>query len=96
VVFALQYYDSARCALNRDTFFPGSCAGGVSCWLGVPDDSRTEDSTVGGREDGRIGIADGSGNCGFWKEGESMVVVVMGAPPGGGAKDGESIIITGD
>jgi hypothetical protein len=95
VVFALQYHDSARCALNRDTFFPGSCAG-VSCCLGVPDDSRTEESTVGGREDGRSGIADGSGNCGFWKEGESMIVVVMGAPPGGGAKDGESIIIMGD
>jgi hypothetical protein len=59
----------------------------------VSDDSRTEDSTVGGREDGRIGFADGSGNCGFSKEGESMIVVVMGAPPGGGAKDGESIII---
>jgi hypothetical protein len=90
-VVALQYHDSARCALNRDTFFPGSCAG-VSCCLGVPDDSRTEDSTVGGR----IGFADGSGNCGFWKEGESMIVVVMGTPPGGGAKDGESIIIMGD
>lgn len=59
----------------------------------MPDDSRTEDSTVGGREDGRIGFADGSGNCGFWKEGESMIVVI---PPGGGAKDGESIIIIGD
>jgi len=96
VVFALQYHDSARCALYRDTFFPGSCAAGVSCCLGVPDDSRTEDSTVGGREDGRIDFADGSGNCGFWKEGESMIVVVMVAPPGGGAKDGESIIIMGD
>ena len=52
----------------------------------MPDDSRTEDSTVGGREDGR----------GFWKEGESMIVVAMGAPSGGGAKDGESIIIMGD
>jgi hypothetical protein len=81
--------------LNRDTFFPGSCAG-VSCCLGVPDDSRTEDSTVGGREDGCIGLADGSGNCGFWKEGESMIVVVMGAPPSGVAKDGESIIIMDD
>jgi hypothetical protein len=96
VVFALQYHDSARCALNRDTFLPGSCAG-ISCCLGVPDDSRTEDSTVGGRGDGRIvGFAVGSGNCGFWKEGESMIVVVMGAPPGGGAKDGESMIIMGD
>ena len=95
MVFTLQYHDSVRCALNRDTFFSGSCAG-VSCCLGVPDDSRTEDSTVGGREDGRIGFADGSGNCGFWKHGESIIVVVMGAPPGGGAKDGESIIIMDD
>jgi hypothetical protein len=62
----------------------------------VPDDSRTDDITVGGREDGRIGFADGSGNCGFWKEGESIIVVVMGTPPGGGAKEGESIIIVGD
>ena len=83
--FTLQYHDSAHCALKRDIFFPGSCAG-VSCCLGVPDDSRTEDSTVGGREDGQ----------GFWKEGESIIVVAMGAPSGGGAKDGESIIIKGD
>lgn len=83
--------------MKRDTFFPDSCAG-VSCCLGVPDDSRTEDITIGGREDGRIciGFADGSGNCGFWKEDESITVVVMGTPPGGGAKDGESIIIMGD
>ena len=84
-------YDSARCALNSDGFFLGSCAG-VSCCLDVPDDSRTEDSTVGGREDGRIGFADESG---FWNEGELMIVVVMGAAPGGGAKDGESMIIMG-
>src|SRR6266403_5708667 len=94
VSHALQYHDSARCALNRDTFFPGSCAG-VSCCLGIPDDSRTEGSTVGGRGDGRIGFADESGNCGFWKEGESMIVVVMGAPGNGGAKDGESTITMG-
>ncbi len=94
VSHALQYHDSARCALNRDTFFPGSCAG-VSCCLGIPDDSRTEGSTVGGRGDGRIGFADESGNCGFWKEGESMIVVVMGAPANGGAKDGESTITMG-
>ncbi len=93
--FTVKFHYSARCALNRDTFFPGSCAG-VTCCLGVPDDSRTEDSTVGGREDGRIGFADGSGNCGFWKEGEAMIVVVIDALPGGGAKDGESIIIMGD
>ena len=84
-------YDSARCALNSVRFFPGSCAG-VSCCLGVSDDSRTEDSTVGGREDGRIGFADESG---FWNEGESMIVVVMGEAPGGSAKDGESMIIMG-
>ena len=62
----------------------------------MPDDSRTEDITVGGRGDGRTGFADGSGNCGFWKEGESIIVVVMDTPPGGGAKDVESIIIMGD
>ena len=51
------------------------------------------------REDGRTGFSEGSRNCGFWKEGESMIVVVMGAvgaPPGGGANDGESMIIMGD
>ena len=85
------YHDSARCALNRDGFFPGSCAG-LSCCLDVLDDSRTEDSKVGGREDGRIGFADGSG---FWNESESMIVVVMGEAPGGSAKDGESMIIMG-
>ena len=83
--------DSARRALNRYSFFPSSCAG-VSCCLGVPDDSRTEDSMIGGREDRRIGFADGSG---FWNEGESMIVVVMGGVPGGGEKDGESKIIMG-
>jgi hypothetical protein len=65
VIFALQFHDSARCTLNRDTFFPGSCAG-VSCCLGVPGDSRTEDSTVGGYEDGRIGGA---------KDGESIIIM---------------------
>ena len=70
-------YDSARCALNSDCFFPGSCAG-VSCCLGEPDNSRTEGSTIGGREDGRIRYADESG---FWNEGESMIVVVIGAAP---------------
>ena len=70
-------YDSARCALNSDRFFPGSCAG-VSFCLGVPDDSRTEDSTIGGREERRIGFADESG---FWNEDELMIVVVMGAAP---------------
>ena len=84
-------YNSARCALNRDGFFLGSCAG-VSFCLDEPDDSRTEDSTVGGCEDRRIGFADESG---FWNEGESMIVVVMDEAPGGGEKDGESIIIMG-
>ena len=47
---------------------------------------------MGGREDGRIGFADESG---FWNEGESIIVVVMGAAPGGGAKDSGSMIIMG-
>ena len=64
--------------MNSGRFFPGSCAG-VSCCLGEPDDSRTEGSTVGGLEDGRIGFADGSG---FWNKGESMIVNVMGVAPG--------------
>ena len=87
----LAYYDSVRCALNRDTVFPGSCAG-VSCCLGVPDDSRTKGSTAAGRDSGR-------GNCGFWKDGESMIVVMCVCatppPPGGGAKDGESTMMDG-
>lgn len=91
----LLYHGSARCALNRDTFCLGSCIE-VSCCFCVPDDSRTQGCTVGGR---RICLADGIGTCGFWNEGESMIVFVMGdgaSPPplpGGGAKDGESIIV---
>ena len=91
----LAYHGSARCALNRDIFCPGWCVD-VSCCLCVPDDSRTDGCTTGGR---RICLADGIGTCGFWNEGESMIIlVVMGdgaspPPPGGGAKDGESIIM---
>ena len=43
----------------------------------MPDDSRTEDSTVGGRGDRRIVFADESG---FWNEGELMIVVLKVKP----------------
>lgn len=91
----LAFHGSARCALNRDTFFPDSCVD-VSCCLCVPDDSRTMGSTAGGRPG--IGLADPSG---FWNEGESTMVIIGDdpsppPPPGGGAKDGESTIMGGN